>query len=139
LGRSPLAALVQFVDPAAEDALYESVSVRRFVGIDLGCEPVPDETTILNFRHRLERHDLAKAVFDQVNSYLASRGLKVAGGTIVDATIIAAPSSTKNEARARDLEMHQTRKGQQWYFGMKLHIGVDSRTQGCSTLSSWTG
>jgi IS5 family transposase len=116
-------------DPAAEEALYESVSMRRFVGIDLGREPVPDETTILNFRHLLERHDLGRAVFDRVNRHLASRGLKVAGGTIVDATIIAAPSSTKNQAKARDPEMHQTRKGQQWYFGMKLHIGVDSKTK----------
>jgi IS5 family transposase len=116
-------------DPAAEEALYESVSMRQFVGIDLGREPAPDETTILNFRHLLERHNLGKALFERVNSYLASRGLKVAGGTIVDATIIAAPSSTKNADRMRDPEMHQTRKGQQWYFGMKLHIGVDSRTK----------
>ena len=85
-------------DPAAEEALYESVSMRRFVGIDLGREPVPDETTILNFRHLLERHNLGQELFDRVNEHLASRGLKVAGGTIVDATIIAAPSSTKNQA-----------------------------------------
>src|SRR6516225_2750434 len=116
-------------DPAVEEALYDSLSMRRFVGIDLGCEPVPDETTILNFRHLLERHNLGKLLFNRVNEHLASRGLKVAGGTIVDATIIAAPSSTKNEAKARDPEMHQTRKGQQWYFGMKLHIGVDSKTK----------
>src|SRR6516162_6549961 len=116
-------------DPMAEEALYESVSMRQFVGIDLGREPVPDETTILNFRHLLERHNLGQVLFERVNQHLASRGLKVAGGTIVDATIIAAPSSTKNEAKARDPEMHQTRKGQQWYFGMKLHIGVDSRTK----------
>lgn len=116
-------------DPAAEEALYDSLSMREFVGIDLGREPVPDETTILNFRHLLERHNLGKALFERVNKYLASRGLKVAGGTIVDATIIAAPSSTKNRDKARDPEMHQTRKGQQWYFGMKLHIGVDSRTK----------
>jgi transposase, IS5 family len=116
-------------DPAAEEALYDSVSMREFVGIDLGRELVPDETTILNFRHLLERHGLGKRLFERVNEYLASRGLKVAGGTIVDATIIAAPSSTKNQAKARDPEMHQTRKGQQWYFGMKLHIGVDSKTK----------
>lgn len=116
-------------DPAAEEALYDSVSMRRFVGIDLGREPVPDETTILHFRHLLERHDLAKPLFERVNAHLASRGLKVASGTIVDATIITAPSSTKNQAKARDPAMHQTRKGQQWYFGMKLHIGVDSRTK----------
>src|ERR1700744_759479 len=116
-------------DPAAEETLYDSETMRRFAGIDLGREPVPDETTILNFRHLLERHDLGKALFDRVNEHLASQGLKVAGGTIVDATIIAAPSSTKNKAKARDPEMHQTRKGQQWYFGMKLHIGVDSKTK----------
>jgi IS5 family transposase len=116
-------------DPAAEEALYDSLSMRRFVGIDLGRESVPDETTILNFRHLLERHNLGKALFDRVNQHLASRGLRVSGGTIVDATIIAAPSSTKNAAKARDPEMHQTRKGQQWYFGMKLHIGVDSKTK----------
>jgi len=116
-------------DPAVEEALYESVSMRRFVGIDLGREPVPDETTILNFRHLLERHDLARGLFERVNAYLVSRGLQVKGGTIVDATIIAAPSSTKNQAQARDPEMRQTRKGQQWYFGMKLHVGVDSRTK----------
>lgn len=116
-------------DPAAEEALYDSLSMRAFVGVDLGREPVPDETTILNFRHRLERHGLGKALFDQMNEYLASRDLKVAGGTIVDATLIAAPSSTKNQAKARDPEMHQARKGQQWCFGMKLHIGPDSRTK----------
>lgn len=116
-------------DPAAEEALYESESMRRFVGIDLGREPVPDETTILNFRHLLERHDLAKALFARVNEHLAARGVKVATGTIVDAAIIAAPSSTKNAAKARDPEMHQTRKGQQWYFGMKVHLGVDSKTK----------
>ena len=114
-------------DPAVEEALYESVSMRQFVGIDLGREPVPDETTILKFRHLLERHGLGKPLFERVNAHLASHGLKVAGGTIVDATIIAAPSSTKNAAKERDPEMHQTRKGQQWYFGMKLHIGVDSK------------
>jgi len=114
-------------DPAAEEALYDSLAMRQFVGIDLGREPVPDETTILNFRHLLERHNLGKTLFERVNQYLASRGLKVAGGTIVDAMIIAAPSSTKNQAKSRDPEMHQTRKGQQWYFGMKLHIGVDSK------------
>ena len=116
-------------DPAAEEALYDSVSMREYVGIDLGRELVPDETTILNFRHLLERHGLGKRLFERVNEYLASRGLKVAGGTIVDATIITAPSSTKNQAKARDPEMHQTRKGQQWYFGMKLHIGMDNKTK----------
>ena len=123
-------------DPAAEEALYDSESMRRFVGVDLGREPVPDETTILNFRHLLERHGLGTTLFERVNEYLASRGMKVAGGTIVDATIIAAPSSTKNQAKARDPEMHQTRKGQQWYFGMKLHIGVDSKTKLIDSLKT---
>jgi transposase, IS5 family len=123
-------------DPAAEEALYDSLSMRQFVGIDLGREPAPDETTILNFRHLLERHGLGKKLFERVNEYLASRGMKVAGGTIVDATIIAAPSSTKNQAKARDPEMHQTRKGQQWYFGMKLHIGVDSKTKLIHSLTT---
>jgi IS5 family transposase len=113
-------------DPAAEEALYDSLSMRCFVGIDLGREPVPDETTILNFRRLLAKHELGKRLFERVNEHLAGRGMKLAGGSIVDATIIAAPSSTKNQAKARDPEMHQTRKGQQWYFGMKLHIGVDS-------------
>ena len=116
-------------DPAAEEALYDSISMRHFVGIDLGRERVPDETTILNFRHLLERHDLTQALFDRMNAYLSSRGLQVKGGTIVDATIIAAPSSTKNQAEMRDPEMRQTRKGRQWYFGMKLHVGADSRTK----------
>ena len=116
-------------DPAAEEALYDSLSMRRFVGIDLGHERVPDETTILNFRRLLERHDLTQGLFDRMNAYLASRGLQVRGGTIVDATLIAAPSSTKNQAAARDPEMHQTRKGRQWYFGMKLHIGADSKSK----------
>ena len=116
-------------DPAAEEALYDSDVMRRFVGIDLGREPVPDETTILNFRHLLERHELCDQILQEVNEYLATRGLKVSTGTIVDATIIHAPSSTKNKAKARDPEMHQTRKGNQWYFGMKAHIGVDSKTK----------
>ena len=116
-------------DPSAEEALYDSEIMRRFVGIDLGREPAPDETTILNFRHLLERHELCSEILREVNEYLATRGLKVSTGTIVDATIIHAPSSTKNEAKARDPEMHQTRKGNQWYFGMKAHIGVDSKTK----------
>jgi IS5 family transposase len=116
-------------DPGVEEALYDSASMRRFAGIDLGCEPVPDETTVCKFRHLLERHDLGQALFDRVNAHLAEHGLKVAGGTIVDATIIAAPSSTKNAAKSRDPEMRQTKKGNQWYFGMKLHVGVDSKAK----------
>jgi IS5 family transposase len=116
-------------DPAVEEALYESASMRRFVDIDLGREPVPDETTVCKFRHLLERHDLGRQLFEQVHRHLGARGLKVATGTIVDATIISAPSSTKNAAKARDPEMHQTKKGSQWYFGMKAHFGVDSKTK----------
>jgi IS5 family transposase len=101
-------------DPGAEDALYESPVLRGFCGIDLGRAPVPDETTILNFRHLLEAHDLCGEILDAVNLDLASKGLRISTGTIVDATIIAAPSSTKNTNKERDPEMHQTRKGNQW-------------------------
>jgi IS5 family transposase len=114
-------------DPAAEDALYDSAALRRFVGVDLGLAPAPDETTILNFRHLLEQHDLCGQMLDTVNLYLAGRGIRITTGTIVDATIIHAPSSTKNSTKERDPQMHQTRKGNQWYFGMKAHIGVDSK------------
>src|SRR5436853_2036394 len=116
-------------DPAVEEALYDSLAMRRFVDIDLGREPVPDETTVCRFRHLLETHDLGQQLFDEVQRHLAAKGLKVATGTIVDATIINAPSSTKNADKARDPEMHQTKKGNQWYFGMKAHLGVDSRTK----------
>jgi IS5 family transposase len=92
------------------------------------CEPAPDETTKCRFRHLLEEHNLGRRLFDEVQRHLAAKGLKIATGTIVDATIINAPSSTKNAAKARDPEMHQTKKGNQWYFGMKAHLGVDSRT-----------
>ena len=114
-------------DLACEEALYDSASLRRFVGIDLGREPVPDATTLLKFRRLLNEHKLGEALFAKVGQELQARGFKVNTGTIVDATIIGAPSSTKNADKARDPEMHQTRKGQQWYFGMKLHIGVDSQ------------
>lgn len=115
-------------DEACEEALLDIAALRRFVGIDLGRERVPDATTLLRFRRLLEEHELGGELFAQVNAQLQERGLKIGTGTIVDATIIAAPSSTKNADKARDPDMHQTRKGQQWYFGMKLHIGVDSRT-----------
>lgn len=115
-------------DLACEEALYDSVSLRRFVGIDLGREPVPDATTLLKFRRLLNAHNLGEALFARVGKELQAQGIKINTGTIVDATIIGAPSSTKNADKARDPEMHQTRKGQQWYFGMKLHIGVDSQT-----------
>jgi IS5 family transposase len=114
-------------DPAVEDALYESAVMRRFAGIDLGRAPAPDETTILNFRHLLEAHELCGPMLDAVNLYLESCGIRITTGTIVDATIIHAPSSTKNKQKERDPAMHQTRKGKQWYFGMKAHIGVDSK------------
>jgi IS5 family transposase len=114
-------------DPAAEEALYESPTMRTFAGVDLGREPAPDETTICRFRHLLEAHDLAPAIFAAVLDHLDAKGIKISTGTIVDATIIHAPSSTKNAEQARDPEMHQTKKGNQWYFGMKGHFGVDSR------------
>lgn len=116
-------------DPAVEEALYDSRAMRRFVGIDLGREPAPDETTVCNFRHLLEAYNLGDPLFAMINVYLQENGLKVSTGTIVDATIIDAPSSTKNKDGERDPEMHQTRKGNQWYFGMKGHIGVDSQTK----------
>jgi len=116
-------------DPAVEEALYDSRAMRHFVDIDLGREPAPDETTICKFRHLLERHNLGDRLFALIAEYLQENGLKVSTGTIVDATIISAPSATKNKDRKRDPEMNQTRKGNQWYFGMKAHIGVDSRTR----------
>jgi len=116
-------------DPAVEEALYDSRAMRTFVGIDLGKEPAPDETTVCKFRHLLEANDLGARLFEQVGAYLRDQGLKVNTGTIVDATIISAPSSTKNRDRKRDPEMHQTKKGNQWYFGMKAHIGVDSKNK----------
>jgi IS5 family transposase len=111
-------------DPGMEDALYEIESMRRFCGIEL--HSVPDETTILNFRRFIEDNDLSMLILDKVNQHLARKGLLLKTGTIVDATIINAPCSTKNEAGERDPEMHQTKKGNQWYFGMKAHIGVDA-------------
>jgi IS5 family transposase len=116
-------------DPAVEDALYESPSMRGFVGIDLGREPAPDETTVCKFRHLLERHGRGKRIFAEVNGYLERHDVKIGTGTIVDATILHAPSSTKNKSGARDPEMHQVRKGRQWYFGMKAHVGVDAETK----------
>lgn len=112
-------------DPQAEDTLYDSESVRRFVGAGLGDDVVPDETTILRFRHLLERHELTEQIFTAIRGLLEAKQLLLKSGTIVDATIVSAPSSTKNAPQTRDPEMHQTRKGKQWYFGMKLHIGTD--------------
>lgn len=123
-------------DPAVEDALYDSNAMRHFVGIDLGREPVPDETTVCKFRHLLERHGLGAKIFQRVNGYLESRGMKLGTGTIVDATLIQAPCSTKNKQEQRDPEMHQTRKGNQWYFGLKAHVGVDAETKRVHTVAA---
>lgn len=116
-------------DPAMEEALYDSRSMREFAGIDLGNEAAPDESTILHFRHLMEARDFGAELLRLVNVHLAEKGLKVSRGTIVDATIINAPSSTKNQDGERDPEMCQTKKGNQWYFGLKAHIGVDSDTR----------
>lgn len=114
-------------DPQAEDAIYDSESMRRFAGVELGDDVIPDETTILRFRHLLETHQLTEAIFAAIQGLLEEKRLLLKQGTIVDATIIAAPSSTKNAAEARDPEMHQTFKGNSWHFGMKLHVGTDLR------------
>jgi IS5 family transposase len=112
-------------DEALEDALYDSQALQGFARIDLAAEGVPDATTLLKFRRLLETHDLCKGLFAAINTDLTARGLLLREGTLVDATLIAAPPSTKNRERKRDPEMHQTRKGNQWYFGMKAHIGAD--------------
>jgi IS5 family transposase len=123
-------------DPAVEEALYDSASMRSFAGIDLAAEPVPDETTVCKFRHLLQGNGMGKVLLKAMNTYLRENGIKVGNGTIVDATIISAPSSTKNQDGKRDPEMHQTAKGKQWYFGMKAHIGVDSRTKIIHTIKA---
>jgi len=115
-------------DEALEDAIYDSQAMRDFVGIDLAIESVPDATTLLRFRHLLEKHALTQRIFEEINAHLAEKGLFMREGTIVDATIVAAAPSTKNQAKQRDPEMKQTKKGNQWYFGMKAHIGVDAVT-----------
>jgi hypothetical protein len=112
-----------------EEALYESLSMRWFAGIDLGREPVPDETTVCKCRRLLEQHDLGRAVFEQVHIHLGAHGVRISTDTIVDATILNAPSSTRNASATLDPNMHQTRKGQHWYFGMKAHIDIDSKTK----------
>lgn len=121
-------------DPGAEDLLYESAAVRKFVGVDLGIAPAPDETTILRFRHLLEKHDVGGQMLDAVNAHLETKGIRIETGTIVDATIIHAPSSTKNSSGERDPEMRSTSKGKQWYFGLKAHIGVDAKQGTVHTL-----
>lgn len=115
-------------DEACEDAMYDIAVFREFCGFDLGRERIPDATTLLKFRHLLEENDFGKEMFAQVGALLQANGVKVSGGTIVDATLIAAPPSTKNEDKARDPEMHQVKKGNQWHFGMKIHVGADSKT-----------
>lgn len=114
-------------DPQAEDAIYDSESMRRFAGVELSDDVVPDESTILRFRHLLEKHELTEAMFEQINAVLEEKGLLLRSGTIVDATMIAAPSSTKNSTKSRDPEMRQAKKGNTWHFGMKVHVGTDRR------------
>ena len=121
-------------DEGIEDALYDSQAIRRFVGIDLSRESAPDATTLLKFRRLLETHQLTESIFNAINAHLAKKGLLLREGTIVDATLIAAPPSTKNREGKRDEEMHQAKKGQQWYFGMKAHIGVDAQSGLVHTL-----
>ena len=121
-------------DEGIEDALYDSHAIRHFVGIDLGRETAPDATTLLKFRHLLEENKLTERIFTAIKAHLAEKGLILREGTIVDATIIAAPSSTKNREGQRDPEMHQTKKGNQWHFGMKAHIGVDAESGLVHTL-----
>jgi len=115
-------------DEGIEDAIYDSQSIRGFVGIDLTHESAPDATTLLKFRRLLEKHNLTRRIFDEINVHLASKGLVMREGTIVDATLIAAPPSTKNRDKERDPEMHQSKKGNDWHFGMKAHVGVDMAT-----------
>jgi len=113
-------------DPGAEDALYDSIAMRQFAGVRTDADVIPDESSILNFRRLLEKHNLSAQLLCEINAYLCERGLFVGKGTMVDATIINAPSSTKNAKNKRDPQMHQTRKGKQWYFGMKVHTGTDT-------------
>ena len=123
-------------DEAVEDAIYDSQALRNFMDIDLSHTSVPDATTLMGFRHLLEANDLTRAMLVEVNAMLLERGLLMTQGTLVDATLIAAPSSTKNKSHARDPEMHQTKKGNQWYFGMKAHIGVDKDSGLVHTLTT---
>ncbi len=121
-------------DEAIEDALYDSQAIRRFVGMDLARDTAPDATTLLKFRRLLEDNKLTVTIFENINQHLAAKGLMMRGGTVVDATIIAAPSSTKNSGGKRDPQMHQTKKGNEWHFGMKAHIGVDAESGLTHTL-----
>lgn len=123
-----------FSDEGTEDAIYDSQAVRGFIGIDLNREAAPDATTLLKFRRLLEKHELTKRVFSAINEHLTKKGLMLREGSVVDATIIAAPSSTKNQTGERDPQMHQTKKGNQWHFGMKAHIGADAESGLVHTL-----
>ena len=126
-------------DPAMEEALYDMALFREFVGLDAGEDNLPDESTILRFRHLLEAHNLSSQILATVNATLAAKGLLLKSGTVVDATLIAAPSSTKNSSGERDPEMHQSKKGNQWYFGMKAHIGVDADSGLVHTVRGTSG
>lgn len=126
-------------DEGIEDAIYDSQAIRGFIGIDLTHESAPDATTLLKFRRLLEKHNLTRRIFDEINGHLASKGLMMREGTIVDATLIAAPPSTKNRDEKRDPEMHQSKKGKNWFFGMKAHIGVDARSGLAHTLVTTAG
>lgn len=123
-------------DEGVEDAIYDSYAMKAFLGINFMCEQVPDATTLLKFRHLLEKNNIASKIFDDINNRLDASGLIMHGGTIVDATIIHAPSSTKNKNKSRDPEMHQTKKGNQWHFGMKIHSGVDAGTGYVHTITA---
>ena len=123
-------------DEGIEDALYDSQAIRGFVGLDISHERAPDATTLLKFRRLLEKHDLTESLFSAINGHLEARGILMRRGTVVDATIIAAPSSTKNRDKARDPEMHSTKKGNQYYFGMKAHIGVDAESGAVHTVTA---
>jgi IS5 family transposase len=125
-------------DPGVEEALYDMHSMRDFTGLNLAHDAIPDETTILNFRHLLEAHNLTEAVFGAVSKYLEEQSLLMRGGTIMDATLIAASPSTKNKSAKRDPDMSQTKKGNQWYFGMKAHIGVDAKSGLVHTVKTTT-
>jgi IS5 family transposase len=126
-------------DEGIEDAVYDSQAIRKFVGIDICYESAPDETTILKFRHLLEEHNLTKTIFEKINEHLSAKGLILREGTIVDATLIAAAPSIKNKTKSRDPEMHQSKKGNQWYFGMKAHIGVDMENGMVHTVVATAG
>jgi IS5 family transposase len=141
-GRPPIGLarmLRMYVDEGIEDAIYDSQSIRGFVGINLNRESAPDATTLLKFRRLLETHELTRKIFETINGHLAAQGLMMREGTIVDATLIAAPPSTKNKDKKRDPEMHQSKKGNDWHFGLKAHVGVDAASGLVHTVIGTTG